>query len=73
MTGHSGVSTGSGWAAASTGGGSGTASAADASVAAEAAGVASIMAVLMLAEWTTWKALNRDSLEHIVVDTRYVR
>jgi hypothetical protein len=32
-----------------------------------------IMAMLMLAEWTTWRALNRDSLEHIVVDTRYVR
>jgi hypothetical protein len=32
-----------------------------------------IMAMLMLAEWTTWRKLNRDSLEHIVVDTRYVR
>ncbi len=32
-----------------------------------------IMAMLMLAEYTTWRALNRDSLEHIVVDTRYVR
>ncbi len=32
-----------------------------------------IMAMLMLAEWTTWRAFNRDSFEHIAADTRYVR
>ena len=29
-----------------------------------------IMAILILAEWMTWRGLNGESLEHIVVDTR---
>jgi hypothetical protein len=29
-----------------------------------------IMAILILAEFMTWRGLNRESLEHIVVDTR---
>jgi hypothetical protein len=31
-----------------------------------------IMLVLILAEFWTWRGLNGESLEHIVVDTRYV-
>lgn len=29
-----------------------------------------IMAILILAEFMTWRGLNKESLEHIVVDTR---
>ena len=29
-----------------------------------------LMVVLILAEWMTWRGLNGESLEHIVVDTR---
>ena len=29
-----------------------------------------IMAILILAEWMTWRGMNGESLEHIVVDTR---
>lgn len=29
-----------------------------------------LMAILILAEWMTWRELNKESLEHIIVDTK---
>ena len=31
-----------------------------------------IMLVLILAEYFTWRGMNGESIEHVVVDTRYV-